>query len=72
MTDLEMIDLLLETLSMLLAIIVMTLAIIYYHDFVTSYKYHDYQEMRQQKCNERAQMKYDYKYNIAQLKADRK
>ena len=72
MTELEMIDLLLEALSMIFAIAVMTLGIFYYHDFVTSNKYHEYQEMRHTLYNERAQMRYDYKITMAQLKAEGK
>ena len=69
MTELELIDLLLEALSMIFAIAVMTLAIVYYHDFVTSNKYHGYRKMQHTKWNERAQMRYDHKLKIAQLKA---
>ena len=69
MTDLELIDILVELLSMLLAIGVILLATIYYHDFVTSNKYHSYRKMQHTKWNERAQMRYDHKLKIAQIKA---
>lgn len=69
MIDYELIDLLLEALSMLFAIAVAVLAIIYYHDFATSNKYHGFRKMQHTKWNERAQMRYDYKIKMATIKA---
>ena len=69
MTQVEWIEILVELLSMLVALGIMTLAIIYYHDYVTSNKYHVYRLKLQTKWNERAQMRYDYKYKQALLKS---
>ena len=69
MENLELYQLLLEAISMLIVLGILLLAIIYYHDFATSNKYHDYMKMRHTKFNERAQMRYDYKYKQSLLKS---
>jgi len=69
MTDLEIYGLVLEAITMIIVLGLAVLGIIYYHDFATSNKYHHYIEMKHTKWNERAQMRYDYKYKQSLLKS---
>lgn len=69
MTNLEIYETILQAISMMIVLGLGILTVIYYHDFVTSNKYHKYIEMKHTKWNERAQMRYDYKYKQAVLKS---
>ena len=64
-----MYDLILQAISMMIVLGLGVLGVIYYHDFVTSNKYPDYIKMKHTKWNERAQMRYDYKYKQSLLKS---
>ena len=69
MTDLEIYDLIMQSISMMIILGIGVLATIYYHDFATSNKYHEFTKLKMTKLNERVQMRYDYKYKQSLLKS---
>ena len=77
MTDLdlnlmELIDLIVQFISMIFVIGVLALGIIKYHDFTTSKNYVDYRIKLQVKWNERAKQFQTYRLKKLELKNARK